>query len=287
MPLLTPFGCVPPLGAADGRNTGCGDYCGRQTFRWDNGPQGFGDNAPPGTSTQWPSQLNLAATFDPSLAYEFGVAMGVAAATPSLKYLDPGAPSFTLRPYLLALTIRIRMGTWSVGCVTDEGGGIGFAQGPSYLTLTPTNADHAGACEPALRTLTHSFSALSLLGAAAAVTAALPPVSAGVVIAVPLCVNIEMAPGQTSWDISPPIAPGRLCMACVQVAGPGWLLFFGMCLCTGKPLAHPLNAAIISQASSWITRLTNVHQLRLVASFSANLFNGRSRCTTVIHHLFK
>ena len=112
-----------------------------------------------------------------------GAAMGVAAATPSLKYLDPGAPSFTLRPYLLALTIRIRMGTWSAGCVTDEGGGIGFAQGPSYLTLTPTNADHAGACEPALRTLTHSFSALSLLGAAAAVTAAVPPVSAGVVVA--------------------------------------------------------------------------------------------------------
>lgn len=111
-----------------------------------------------------------------------GAALGVAAATPSLKYLDPGAPSFTLRPYFLALTIRIRMGTWSVGWVTDEGGGIGFAQGPSYLTLTPTNTDHAGACEPALRTLTHSFSVLSLLGAAAAVSAA-PPVSAGVVIA--------------------------------------------------------------------------------------------------------
>jgi beta-glucosidase len=60
-----------------GRNTGCGQLCGRQTFRWDNGPQGFGDNAPPGTSTQWPSQLNLAASFDPALAYDFGVAIGV------------------------------------------------------------------------------------------------------------------------------------------------------------------------------------------------------------------
>ena len=31
----------------------------------------------PGTSTQWPSQLNLAASFDPALAYDFGVAIGV------------------------------------------------------------------------------------------------------------------------------------------------------------------------------------------------------------------
>ena len=30
------------------RNSGCGDYCGRKTFRWDNGPQGFGDNTPAG-----------------------------------------------------------------------------------------------------------------------------------------------------------------------------------------------------------------------------------------------
>ena len=58
------------------RNSGCGDYCGRQTFRWDNGPQGFGDHSPAGNSTQWPSTLNVAATFDPTLAHEFGVAMG-------------------------------------------------------------------------------------------------------------------------------------------------------------------------------------------------------------------
>jgi len=58
------------------RNTGCGKYCGRTTFRWDNGPQGFADNAKGGTSTQWPCQLNLAATFDPALARDFGVAMG-------------------------------------------------------------------------------------------------------------------------------------------------------------------------------------------------------------------
>ena len=58
------------------RNSGCGYYCGRKTFRWDNGPQGFGDDSPAGNSTQWPSTLNIAATFDPELAHEFGVAMG-------------------------------------------------------------------------------------------------------------------------------------------------------------------------------------------------------------------
>ena len=66
------------FGKIDGysRNSGCGYYCGRKTFRWDNGPQGFGDHSPAGNSTQWPSTLNIAATFDPSLAHEFGVAMG-------------------------------------------------------------------------------------------------------------------------------------------------------------------------------------------------------------------
>lgn len=43
---------------------------------WDNGPQGFGDNSPPGTSTQWPSSVNMAATFDPELAGSWGAAMG-------------------------------------------------------------------------------------------------------------------------------------------------------------------------------------------------------------------
>ena len=40
------------FGLIDGysRNSGCGYYCGRKTFRWDNGPQGFGDNSPAGTS---------------------------------------------------------------------------------------------------------------------------------------------------------------------------------------------------------------------------------------------
>ena len=37
-------------GEIDGytRNSGCGYECGRKTFRWDNGPQGFGDRSPAG-----------------------------------------------------------------------------------------------------------------------------------------------------------------------------------------------------------------------------------------------
>lgn len=66
------------FGEIDGysRNSGCGDQCGRSTFRWDNGPQGFGDGSPAGKSTQWPSTLNMAASFDPELAGEWGYAMG-------------------------------------------------------------------------------------------------------------------------------------------------------------------------------------------------------------------
>lgn len=66
------------FGHIDGysRNSGCGYECGRRTFRWDNGPQGFGDGSPAGKSTQWPSTLNMAASFDPSLALEWGSAMG-------------------------------------------------------------------------------------------------------------------------------------------------------------------------------------------------------------------
>ena len=59
------------------RNSGCGYECGRKTFRWDNGPQGFGDGSPAGKSTQWPSSLNMGATFDPELAGQWGLAMGL------------------------------------------------------------------------------------------------------------------------------------------------------------------------------------------------------------------
>ena len=40
------------------------------------GPQGFGDHTKNGTTTEWPSCLNMGATFDPSLAAEWGEAMG-------------------------------------------------------------------------------------------------------------------------------------------------------------------------------------------------------------------
>jgi hypothetical protein len=65
-------------GQIDGysRNSGCAGVCGRETFRWDNGPQGFGDGCKPGTSTQWSSSLAMAATFDPDLAYRWGQSMG-------------------------------------------------------------------------------------------------------------------------------------------------------------------------------------------------------------------
>ena len=58
------------------RNSGCAGICGRQTFRWDNGPQGFGDGTIPGSTTQFSSSLAMAATFDPDLAEAWGTAMG-------------------------------------------------------------------------------------------------------------------------------------------------------------------------------------------------------------------
>ena len=58
------------------RNSGCAGVCGRETFRWDNGPQGFGDGTIPGSTTQFPSSLSLAATWDPLLAEAYGTAMG-------------------------------------------------------------------------------------------------------------------------------------------------------------------------------------------------------------------
>ncbi len=66
------------VGEIDGysRNSGCAGVCQRRTFRWDNGPQGFGDGCPPGSSTQWSSSLAAAATFDGDLVYRWGVAMG-------------------------------------------------------------------------------------------------------------------------------------------------------------------------------------------------------------------
>ena len=66
------------FGPIDGysRNSGCAGVCGRETFRYDNGPQGFGDGTIPGTTTQFPSSLAVAATWDPLLSGAFGTAMG-------------------------------------------------------------------------------------------------------------------------------------------------------------------------------------------------------------------
>eukprot|EP01079_Euglenida_sp_SAG-EU17-18_P004094 gene4094-4429_t len=61
------------------------------------GPQGYRDGAyghyhgAPGTSTQWPSGLTVAATFDPALAEQWGAAMGVEFATKGANVqLGPG-----------------------------------------------------------------------------------------------------------------------------------------------------------------------------------------------------
>ena len=70
--LMRGFGPI----AGYSRNSGCAGVCGRATYRWDNGPQGFGDGTKPGTSTQWPSSLAMAATFDPELVGDWGTAMG-------------------------------------------------------------------------------------------------------------------------------------------------------------------------------------------------------------------
>ena len=40
------------------------------------GPQGFRDNASPGTTTAWPSGLTMAASFDKDIMFEWGSGMG-------------------------------------------------------------------------------------------------------------------------------------------------------------------------------------------------------------------
>lgn len=72
------LGMMRGYGEIDGysRNSGCADVCGRFTLRWDNGPQGFGDGTIPGTTTQFPSSLSAAASWNPDLIESWGVAMG-------------------------------------------------------------------------------------------------------------------------------------------------------------------------------------------------------------------
>ena len=45
-------------------------------IKMNDGPQGFRDNANPGTSTAWPSAMTVGATWDTDLVYKWGEAMG-------------------------------------------------------------------------------------------------------------------------------------------------------------------------------------------------------------------
>jgi beta-glucosidase len=45
-------------------------------IRMNDGPQGYRDNAHPGSSTAWPCSLAIGATFDRAAAYAWGAAMG-------------------------------------------------------------------------------------------------------------------------------------------------------------------------------------------------------------------
>lgn len=60
------------------------DRLGIPSIRMNDGPQGFRDEHHPGTSTAWPSGLNVGATWDPELAYKWGEAMGK-------EFLEKGA----------------------------------------------------------------------------------------------------------------------------------------------------------------------------------------------------
>ncbi len=68
------------------------------------GPQGFRDNANPGTTTAWPSGLTMAASFDKDIMFEWGSGMGKEfKAKGSNVQLGPGlclarARAFAMRP---------------------------------------------------------------------------------------------------------------------------------------------------------------------------------------------
>ncbi len=60
------------------------DRLGIPSIRMNDGPQGFRDEHHPGTSTAWPAGLNVGATWDTDLAYQWGEAMGK-------EFLEKGA----------------------------------------------------------------------------------------------------------------------------------------------------------------------------------------------------
>jgi len=58
-----------------------GNVCGNErlgipALKMNDGPQGYRDNAHPGSSTAWPCSLAIGATFDRAAAYAWGAAMG-------------------------------------------------------------------------------------------------------------------------------------------------------------------------------------------------------------------
>jgi len=57
-------------------NVCANDRLGIPAIKMNDGPQGFRDNAHPGTSTAWPAALAIAASFDLNASFEWGAAMG-------------------------------------------------------------------------------------------------------------------------------------------------------------------------------------------------------------------
>lgn len=62
--------------AADVGNIAGNTRLGIPQILMNDGPQGFRDNAHPGTTTQWPCGLAIATTWDPTAAADWGASMG-------------------------------------------------------------------------------------------------------------------------------------------------------------------------------------------------------------------
>ncbi|CAK0816105.1 unnamed protein product [Prorocentrum cordatum] len=79
--------------------------------------------------------------------------------------------------------------------------------------------------------------------------------SAGVSIALPTCLTASFAPGQTSWDISPPGGEGRLAMAVVTIPGLGAMAIFSVYMVTCMKLDAAVNAQILDVIAEWVIQL--------------------------------
>ena len=76
--------------------------------------------------------------------------------------------------------------------------------------------------------------------------------SAGTALVVPGCVGVRMAPGQSSWDISPAGGPGRLTMALIDVGKLGWVVCCAVYMWTGDSLATIRNAMLLAVMVRWL-----------------------------------